>query len=389
MPQRPARPRPIYPRPPTPRPAFQPAPASAHAPRPTRALIWIDGDPIRSKARKEYEKARRDLAKARVQIERFQTQDQPAFTRWMNATFGQQLTETRELSRQLAEQGALLAEIDDYMFVFGVGPGEAYAAIMHHRAHPEDAPPQPPPRGDPGGPRGPGGPRSFMDDEDDEDKNDPNFDPRSDEAIYEQFARAFEQAFGQTPPPGFRPPGPPPKPTRTASVKDLYRALVRKLHPDTQATMTPQKLEWWHEVQEAYADNDAERLEVILNLIEMSEGEPTAQTSVSLLKRIIARLKASLREVKREVTARRRDPAWNFTTSADRETLAARIHRELALQLEHLHRAYAADEIILHRFADDARRHTERIQARAKKPAPKRPPPPGPKRPPGQNEFYF
>lgn len=140
--------------------------------------------------------------------------------------------------------------------------------------------------------------------------------------------------------------------------------------------MTPQKLEWWHEVQEAYADNDAERLEVILNLIEMSEGEPTAQTSVSLLQRIIARLKASLREIKREVTARKRDPAWNFTTRGDREVLAARVNRELALQLEHLHRAYAADELLLRRYAADARRHTERLEARAKKTAPKRPPPP-------------
>ncbi len=390
MPKRPARPRPFYPRPPTPPPAFRPAPAAAHAPRPTRALIWIDGDPIRSKARKEYEKARRDLDKARVQIEKFQSQDMPAFGRWMNATFGQQLTETREITRQLAEQGALLAEIDDYMFVFGVGPGEAYAAVMHHRAHPEEAPPQPPPRGGPGGPRDPGGPGSFMDDDDeDESEADPDFDPRSDEAIYEKFAKAFEQAFGQAPPPEFRPPGPPPKRTKTASVKDLYRALVRKLHPDTQATMTPQKLEWWHEVQEAYADNDAERLEVILNLIEMSEGEPTAQTSVSLLRRIIARLKVSLREIKREVTARKQDPAWNFTTRGDRDVLAARVQRELAVQLEHLHRAYAADETILRRFAADARRHTERLEARAKKPAPKRPPPPGQKRPPGQNEFYF
>lgn len=387
MPKRPARPRPFYPRPPTPRPASKPAPASAHAraPRPPRALIWIDGDPIRSKARKEYEKARRDLDKARVQMERFQTQDVPAFTRWMNATFGQQLTESRELNRKLAEQGALLAEIDNYMFLFGVGPGEAYARVLHLRAHPEEAPPQPPPPR--GGPQGPGGPRSFMDDLMDDDEDDD--DPRSDEAIYEQFAKAFEQAFGQAPPPEFRPPGPPPKPKQTASVKDLYRALVRKLHPDTQATMTPQKLEWWHEVQEAYADNDAERLEVILNLIEMSEGEPTAQTSVSLLQRIIARLKASLREIKREVTARKRDPAWNFTTRGDREVLAARVNRELALQLEHLHRAYAADELLLRRYAADARRHTERLEARAKKTAPKRPPPPGPKPAPGQNEFHF
>ena len=382
MPKWPARPRPASPRP----PASKPAPA--HAPRSPRALIRIDGDPIRKKARKEYEKARRDLDKARVQIEQFQTQDLPAFARWMNATFGPQLTEIREITRKLAEQSALLQEIDEYMYVFGVGPGEAYAAVMHHRAHPEEARPKPPPRG---GPRGPGGPDDFLYDDDAEDEDDdgngpkagPDFDTTSEEEAYAQFAKAFEQAFGHGPPPGLRPPSPPAKPVKTASVKDLYRTLVRKLHPDTQETMTPQKLEWWHEVQEAYADNDAERLEVIRNLIEMSEGEPTAQTSVSMLKRIIARLKASLREVKREVTAHRRDPAWNFSQRPDRDGLAARIHQEIEVRLTHLHQAFAQDEAILRQWVNDARRRAERGPGRVKKAGPKRPPPPS------QNEFWF
>ena len=29
-------------------------------------------------------------------------------------------------------------------------------------------------------------------------------------------------------------------------LKELYRAVVRRLHPDSQREMTAQKTEWWH-----------------------------------------------------------------------------------------------------------------------------------------------
>jgi hypothetical protein len=35
-------------------------------------------------------------------------------------------------------------------------------------------------------------------------------------------------------------------------LKELYRAVVRRLHPDSQREMTAQKTEWWHQAQAAY-----------------------------------------------------------------------------------------------------------------------------------------
>jgi hypothetical protein len=53
-------------------------------------------------------------------------------------------------------------------------------------------------------------------------------------------------------------------PKRTnARVKELYRALVRRLHPDARGEMSPQQREWWHQAQEAYQNEDAEQLEVL------------------------------------------------------------------------------------------------------------------------------
>ena len=112
-------------------------------------------------------------------------------------------------------------------------------------------------------------------------------------------------------------------------LKDLYRAVVRRLHPDSQQSMTAQKTEWWHEAQTAYEAGNAERLEVILTLCEIDESGTVAHTSASLLQRITAQLKSSLREVKRQITERRHEPAWNFSKRTDHEAIAVQVRREL------------------------------------------------------------
>ena len=369
---------------PPPRPGKRSGPPPSPPEPSTRAIIPIDGDPIRKKARKDYEKARRDLDKARLQLDQFHTQDRPAYDRWLHANFGPILTEIRDLARQTHEKGRLIAEVDAYMWAHNVDEVEAYAAVMFRRENPEAAAaadakaraedearaakarkrggPQPPPGFDPFG-------LGAEDGEDDDFESAGT----AEEKAFRDFASFFEDAFGFKMPPGMRPPGPPPKPQQTASVKELYRALVRKLHPDKQAAMTAQKLEWWHEVQDAYAANDAERLATILSLVEMSEGEPTTQTNVSMFQRIVARLKTSLREVKREVAQVRNNPAWNFTRAKDQQAATARTGEEMRAQLTALRHTLADHEEILGELAEQARRGTERRAGRARKKTGRRP----------------
>lgn len=319
---------------------------SKTTPASPRALIPINGEPIRKQARKAYEKARRDLDQARLQLDQFHTQDRPAFQRWMNTTFGRQVTALRELSRLVREKQDLIAEVEDFVWEHDVTEAVAYAAVQHRREHPAEADPTPSPKDDGPGSAGAHAKSRFKD--------------LSDEEAYEKFAHAFEEVFGDRLPPGFLPPGPPPKPIQTASVKELYRTLVRKLHPDTQATMTAQKLEWWHEVQDAYAQNDAERLAMILSQIEMSDGEPSGHTSVAMFQRLTTRLKANLREVKRQLSSSRSDPAWNFSEQADSRVLAGRVRLEFLDALRQLNFTLAQHEARLRDWADQARELSER-----------------------------
>jgi DNA-binding transcriptional MerR regulator len=104
--------------------------------------------------------------------------------------------------------------------------------------------------------------------------------------------------------------------------------------------MTPQKTEWWHQAQAAYEAGDADQLEVILTLCEIGDGGATVHTSASLLHRITAQLKSSLREIKRQIASWRRDPAWNFSHRADHAELLAQLRRELLADLERMREAW-------------------------------------------------
>ena len=51
-----------------------------------------------------------------------------------------------------------------------------------------------------------------------------------------------------------------------ARVKELYRRLVRRLHPDLRADGSAAVSGLWHEVQEAYEAGDVARMEILLAL---------------------------------------------------------------------------------------------------------------------------
>jgi hypothetical protein len=290
-----------------------------------RALVLGDGAGIRKKIKKVYEKALRDLDNSRQQLERFHQTDLPQFTRWLNSHFGALLTELRELGQKIAADEQLVFQVESEVMFGGCSYAKAYRRVMEARENPE-----PPPR--------PAGGDSEPDRERETSGPNPGIgDAAAADEFFEEFFGGFgpEDSFYSSHGPRAERDRRPAAPAHTAArIKELYRALVRRLHPDGQREMTAQKTEWWHQAQAAYETGDAEQLEVILTLCEIGESGTTANTSASLLQRITAQLKSSLREIKRQLTERRRDPAWNFSRRADHEVLAIQMHRALTLDLQ-------------------------------------------------------
>ena len=275
-------------------------------------VILVDGTRVRQEIKREYEKLRSDLDKARRQIEQFQHNDQPNYSRWLHSHFGALLTELRDTSHRVHELEQLFFEIQTEIVFGGLSAGQAYSRVTERRSNPES---------------GTGDEDPFANDSGDDPSSFGN-DSRGGGPSFEDF---FENPPNQKPHAG-RNPGSNPAAPR---LKELYRALVRLLHPDVQKVLTAQKQEWWHQAQEAYEKGDVQALEVILSLCEIDETGNTEKTSLSILQRISAQLKKSLRQVKGQLAKCRRDPAWNFS-GANTQELGARIQRELSEALKTL-----------------------------------------------------
>jgi hypothetical protein len=280
----------------------------------------VDQVPLRRSAKREYETALRQLEKAREQIVQHEKHDLPQYSRWLNSHFGALLTELRELSHALTERRSLLSEIEEEAILGNRSFFRAYEIVMRRRQECEALPNEETP---------------FEGNEEQEQDSSFSEDPLNEqfERLFEQVEDAFSEMFGmggrrtrkkpETESDGIQ---------RSKShnrLKELYRAVVRRLHPDALKEMTSQKLEWWHQAQAAYEKSDIHQLEVILSLCEIEEKGTTAHTSLSILQQITRQLKSSFNQLKRELAKHRRDPAWNFSKRKDLDQLAIRIRGSL------------------------------------------------------------
>lgn len=296
-----------------------------------RRLVVIDQAPLRKKASAECAKVMNRLRKARADWTQYEMRDLSAFERWMSATFGALLTEVREAEERAGQLDVLVAEVES-LYAFGIcrTKREAYQRVT--------APPPPP-----------GAAReeeeSFGPDEEFDEfdlseafedllMNAFGIDPdRMSDREYEKMFSQFKATFGKgAPPPPFEEKSPPsaaPEPPPASRLKTLYRTLVRRLHPDVRAGSDAQTSALWHEVQEAYAGRDEERLEILSALTDLHEGEVDSRTSLWQLRGVLQELQRSLRALQKNMRRVKKHPAWGFATKSDHRKLETDTGREL------------------------------------------------------------
>jgi hypothetical protein len=111
-------------------------------------------------------------------------------------------------------------------------------------------------------------------------------------------------------------------------VKEIYRRLVRRLHPDLRADGDASVSSLWHEVQEAYAAGDVARMELLLALSDLSDS-PGAGTTLSQMRSVVGDLTRSVRALELSLVEARREDAWNFARTGPSEALRVRVERQL------------------------------------------------------------
>jgi hypothetical protein len=281
----------------------------------------IDSAPIRKQAKRDYERVLRDLDEAKGEIERFHSEDKPKYRSWMSQNFGAVLTELRELEQKLLEAQGLVNEVQQEFFYGNYRRiHKAYERVKRHRANPqEEEEPE------------------FKDFEESEPFREAEEEFRR--IVEEMFSRngdGEEREEGR----GARRPVEEKSLTseqqhRASRIKDLYRSLVRRLHPDQAENLTAKHVEWWHQTQEAYETGNLEQLELIFTLTEIEIGG-TREATISILKKLILQFKTALKSVKLELKKLRGDPAWSFASIEDHSELLRQTRFSLAQEKQRM-----------------------------------------------------
>ncbi len=321
-----------------------------------RRLVPVNDGPLRARAANLCKQALAKLDKARAEWRRFEQEDRPSFAQWMAVNFGALLTAIRENDRLMVEHEAFFEEVDFEMVFNGAldrrrayatvkkrheNPGEDEQSSKWNSSHegagaPEDDDDEAFVAG--GGPDVPEKERRAA--FDDLLRSVAGLDPKHISKVeYDEMFADFEATMFQerSPdgPPGTRVGGKAPARGDEGRLKEIYRLLVRRLHPDLRADGDASVAAIWHEVQRAYEGRNLERLETLLALTEMQGGTNGVRASLFQMRAALEEIAQALRSLRRSIQEARRDPAWGFSRVENHAALEKRIRRQLERHIEY------------------------------------------------------
>lgn len=318
--------------------------------------MLIDQEPLREGVAAECSKAMARLERARAGWHHFERKDKPAFARWRAREFGALLSTGREVETQIRDYQTLVHEVEMEMRRGFQDAHGAYRQVMSRRANPSAAPIE----DEVGGSEEtPGGARKLSDFEKEAlfqewVRNSLGTSPeKMDDEAYAKTFEAFKSHMfrspaeespaniaqsAKKPPISPRESSIPPGITEDeatpvdARIKELYRRLVRRLHPDLRTDGSAPVSSLWHEVQEAYAASDVARMEILLALSDI-ETRRTAGQSLSQMHALLAELERALRALEKSLLEAEDEDAWDFARFGPNAELRVRVERQLKSEL--------------------------------------------------------
>jgi hypothetical protein len=314
-------------------------------------IVLVDQQPLREAAAADCTNAMARLERARIGWHRFERKDKPAFVRWRAREFGALLSRAREVEVQIRDCQALVHEVEMEMRRGFLDAHGAYQRVMFRRENPSSAREE-----DNEAFRGGSEASRKLSDFEKEAlfqdwvKKSLGTNPdKMDDKAYSTTFEAFKSHMFRSPVEEPRPRNShraarkanitPEDPEEEAAslldlrVKELYRILVRRLHPDLRADASAAVSELWHEVQEAYAAADVAHMEILLALIDIESNNTGAQTSIGQMRAVLTELERALRALEKSVTEAEGEDAWNFAQSGPNSDLRLRVQRQLKSDL--------------------------------------------------------
>src|SRR5262245_32426344 len=248
--------------------------------RDRREIVWIEQAPLRASAAGECTDMMARLEQARRYWHQFDRQDKPAFVRWRAREFGALLSTARDVEDKIRDAQNLIHEVEMEMRRKIQDPHSAYQRVLFRRENP--------------------GVVENKETSSNGSQSTPHLSEFEQEALFQEWVQKFlgtnpakmdddaysisfevfkshmfvrpESTLDRS---DVRPEDvrrfavekdPAEPETIDPRVKEIYRRLVRRLHPDLRADGDATVSSLWHEVQEAYAAGDVARMELLLAL---------------------------------------------------------------------------------------------------------------------------
>lgn len=342
-------------------PARAPKPPAVAAAPPSRnrcrLLIWVDATPHRARTAKQYQELKKKIEETTAEIEEFERVKAPAYEAWHASTFGPLLTEHRDLSEALTEKLAFVDQVQKEQALRGGSLEAAYQRVLKARSRREaglqgrEGQPTPGEEKEAEEEEEAGGFNSFAAMFREAIRNLLGIDPddlRASERA--RFEKAFRRDMGMDGPPVKKPARPAPPGATEAQCKQIYRMLVRKLHPDTGAPVTAQARQLWDDLQDAWQRRDLERLKLIESLVEMqgTGAEPNfSAATLGQLRQIVKELARVWRKTQQHRRSLDDHPASRLADPKSAKRLATTIRAEFGRDIREMRADIAEIEAII------------------------------------------
>jgi hypothetical protein len=322
-------------------------------------IVLIEQGPLRKQAGRDARKHMEKVAALEGELSEYKRTILPEFSRWQEEHLGELLTEERSLLAKIDQLDFMIETAYDEAWMSGISPGAAFRELEKERKEAEEMHRAREERG-----------RSHAEGRDSTSEEDPRHgeeassqwtDPdegfseeervfrtylrmahginpdsmpkRAFQRACDEFHRMREQQNAGGAFAGKRRGGK----ESAARLKELYRVLVRRLHPDlNRSSEDALRSKMWADLQEAYARGDLEKMEILVVMTDIHAGEDEIKATLHHIREVARHMERKLREIRALLRDARKTPAWEFWKSKDRNLLAIRSRAEAEKRIQGL-----------------------------------------------------
>ena len=358
--------------------------------RASLGLIEIDQRPFLNQAATTCRRLRTELANKQQKLREFEEEAMAEFDQWMSQKHGAELTRIREMRQEFDEWQFILAQVEALEFDYPEAMAEELEDMLKRREN---------------GTLADYVPLAFRGreddesgDEEDEEEDDYNYDEEDydeeDEDDFEDmddfdraFHEAFENFFGGSHGSGSG------RMTNdeTIRLKATYRILAKQLHPDLSDLPDDQREKRWHELQEAYQQNDLAGMQRIEAVCDMDRTGISAKLGLARLADLIDYHKSHLGPLRQALRNAKKHPAFPHPKKKRDQ-----IRREVSMEIRESVVRFEAEINEIREVIDEIANCDEEplwVQVGGSKPTPKKSKPAAkpkapPEKDPRQMEFF-